>query len=176
METPSTTHEERVMAALAHVGIIANGFNLLGIIAAALLWSTQRKQSPYVAEHALQALVFQVISLLVFLVLFLLWLGSLSIFLLPALFRPDLYQFDLPLFFRLALPTGLTILVMFAVGMGSYGLMGALAAWRGRPFAYALVGPFIRRNSQRDQQATDLEPPISLATPVEPVTDEAAAE
>ncbi len=140
----SSTNEERVLAALSHAGVLVNSFNLLGLVGAAIIWATQRKQSAYVASHALQALIFQVLALLTLMILFFFWAGCLLIAYLPALLWPDLYAADLPLAFRLAVLVGFALLVIFVVGAVLYGLMGALAAWRGRMFRYAAVDALLQ--------------------------------
>jgi hypothetical protein len=175
-ETPPATHEERVLAALAHVGIVANSFNLLGIIGSALIWMTQRQRSPYVAAHALQALAFQVVAVLLGISLLLFWGGCLVVSFLPAVLRPTLYQSDLPLAFWLALGIGLLLLLALAVVVVVYGLMGAAAAWRGKPFRYAVVGSLLEEMQHAatppTADDTDALDPTEDAT--EPRSDQAA--
>jgi uncharacterized Tic20 family protein len=71
MEIPvsSPSSEERAWGALANASLI---FFMFGFIVPAILWSTQRVKSGYVAFQALQALGFQVISYTLGLVLSLL--------------------------------------------------------------------------------------------------------
>jgi uncharacterized Tic20 family protein len=57
------TQEERTWAALAHASILLFGF---GSIAALLIWIAQRKKSAYVAFHALQALLYQTLEMVLF--------------------------------------------------------------------------------------------------------------
>jgi hypothetical protein len=175
-ETPPATHEERVLAALAHVGIVANSFNLLGIIGAALIWMTQRQRSPYVAAHALQALAFQVMAVLLGILLLLIWGGCLVVALLPAMLRPSLYQSDLPLAFWLALGIGLLLLLALAAIVMVYGLMGAAAAWRGKPFRYAVVGSLIEemQHAAATPPADDTDAADALDDAAEPTADQVA--
>jgi hypothetical protein len=152
----TSTREERVLAALAHAGVLANVFNLVGMIGAALIWATQHKQSRYVADHALQALLFQLFAFVLTIVMLLFWGGCLLISLLPAFLRPELYRYDVPLAFRVALFAGIIILVFVAVII-VYGVVGALAAWRGRNFRYAAVNMLLHMQEPQDQQATEAE-------------------
>jgi uncharacterized Tic20 family protein len=152
----TSTREERVLAALAHAGVLANIFNLIGMIGAALIWATQHKQSRYVAEHALQALLFQLSAFVLTVVMLLSWGGCLLISLLPAFLRPELYRYDLPLAFRVALFAGVLILVFVAIII-VYGVFGALAAWRGRMFHYAAVNMLLQMRESRDEQAVEEE-------------------
>jgi uncharacterized Tic20 family protein len=65
--TPSTkvvlTTDERFWAALAHASILLFGF---GAIAALAIWITQRKKSAYIAFQSLQALLYQTVQSIVF--------------------------------------------------------------------------------------------------------------
>src|SRR5207249_9946452 len=84
------TEDERVLAALSHASIVANIVNLAGMIATALIWTTQRERSRYVGAHALQSLVYQGSVLLIGIFLTILWGLCLVLSLLPAVLRPDL--------------------------------------------------------------------------------------
>jgi hypothetical protein len=154
----TSTHEERVLAALAHAGVLANAFNLLGIVGAAIIWSTQRQKSAYVATHALQALLFQLLMLLLTVLLLVLWGVGLVITILPAIFRPALYPSDLPLAFRVALFGGLIVLLGFILFIGLYALSAALAAWQGRPFRYALVELLLEMQRESSSSSSDSQP------------------
>jgi uncharacterized Tic20 family protein len=161
----SPAAEERILAALAHVGIIANVFNLLGIVGAALIWFTHQKKSQYVADHALQALVFQVFTVIIYIPLFLMWVGSMIFSLLPAVRRPDLYPSDQPFLFWLILLVGMVILLVFVIAVSIYGLTGAYTAWCGRPFHYGPVRRFMlfqqsskSRSSDKSSQWSDTLP------------------
>jgi uncharacterized Tic20 family protein len=131
--------DERMLAAMAHASIIMNAFSGGGIIAAAVIWATQRGRSPFVAHHALQALLFQGAGLLLTLLGLLAWGASVTVGLLPALLRPDLYAGGPPPFFWLALLLGVGLL-SFVLGGVAYAFVGAAQAWRGQPFSYALLG------------------------------------
>jgi hypothetical protein len=173
-ETPAATHEERVLAALAHVGIVANSFNLLGIIGSVLIWMTQRQRSPYVAAHALQALAFQVVAVLLGILLLLVWGGCLVVAFLPAVLRPTLYQSDLPLAFWLAFGIGLLLLLVLIVVVVIYGLMGAAAAWRGKPFRYAVVGSLLEEMQNAAEPIASPADAPEADDAAEPTPDQAA--
>ncbi len=162
------TNEERTFAAIAHAGIILNGFNLLGLIGAAVIWITQRQRSAFVAAHALQALIFQALGLVCVLVLSGVWGGCLLISLLPALLRPELYRTAPPITFWLALLSGLIILLFVICGV-IYGLAGSWAAWKGQPFRYVLVGTLIaRRQLDKTQPASSPVPNVAIPAPAVP--------
>jgi uncharacterized Tic20 family protein len=140
------TEDERVLAALSHASIVANIVNLAGMIVTALIWTTQREGSRYVRAHALQALVYQGMVLVVGVFLGLAWGFCLILSLLPVMLRPDLYDIKNPprsfwlALFGLAVPIGFWLLGTI------YGLYGAYRVYRGRPFRYPLVGRLVRRD------------------------------
>ncbi len=171
------TDEERALAALAHAGIIANGFNLLGIIGAALIWAFNRKRSAYVADHALKALAFQGLGLLITLVMAFAWGGCMLISLLPALLRPELYRTGPPALFWFALLLGLVILA-FALSGIVYGLIGAWAAWRGQPFRYMGVDVLLERPAapQTAPSTSESAPPTEAEKSPRQAADKDAAD
>jgi uncharacterized Tic20 family protein len=137
------SEDERVLAALSHASIVANVVNLAGLIATALIWTTQRERSRYVRAHALQALVYQGGVVLISIVLSLFWVICLALSLAPAALRPDLYRSSPPAPFWVALVT-LAVPVGFGFLATLYGLYGAYRAYRGRPFRYPLAGRLAR--------------------------------
>ncbi len=152
----SNTPEERALAALSHAGIVLNSFNLLGVVGATLIWATHRERSRYVAEHAMHALVFQVCSLLMVMLIGFVWGSCLLLSFLPAILRPELYRTDPPVTFWLALSPVLVILLVILMS-AVYGLAGAWAAWNGRAFHYGPVGRFIKQRTMNTDQAPEHE-------------------
>jgi uncharacterized Tic20 family protein len=138
--------DDRILGALAHAGILANVVNLAGMIAATLIWATQRERSRFVRAHALQALAYQGAVLLVALLLGGLWVACLALSLIPAAIRPDLYtEGGPPAGFWFAL-LALILPVGFVAAATVYGLVGAYQVYRGRAFFYPLVGRLVRRD------------------------------
>ncbi|MBO9321721.1 MAG: DUF4870 domain-containing protein, partial [Roseiflexus sp.] len=84
--------DERLTAAMAHASVVANVAGLTGLILAVLLWATQRRRSRFVRAHIVQAIVYQIGTLLGVIALMLLWSGCLLLSLLPAALRPDRYR------------------------------------------------------------------------------------
>ena len=138
------TEDERVLAALAHASIVANVANLAGMIATALIWTMQRDRSSYVRAHALQALVYQGVVVLISIFMLLFWGVCLALSLLPVALRPDLYRGSLPDSFWLGL-LGVSLPIGWGILATLYGLYGALQVYRNRPFHYPLVGRLVRR-------------------------------
>jgi uncharacterized Tic20 family protein len=172
------TEDERVLAALAHASIVANAVNLAGMIATSLIWTMQRERSPYVRAHALQALVYQGVVLLVMIVLVLFWGVCLALSLLPVALRPDLYRNSLPNYaFWLGL-LGLLTPIGFGIVATLYGLFGAYQSYHGRPFRYPVIGRLVRRDftpvasapsaahaSAEVSSAASVEPPVAAPDP-----------
>src|SRR5512138_2337677 len=111
----SITKDERTNAALAHggilLGLISRG--TLGILLALLIWITQRGKSKFAARQAAQALVYQLMGVLVAIALWLGWglilAGSIIVPLLVDPRRPETLQ---P---YTMIPAILLIVVPFAV-------------------------------------------------------------
>ena len=126
------------MAAVAHGSILLNlvSGGLLGPVVALLVWLLYDRKSEYVSWHALQALVFQGLALLLFL-----GLGVISAMLwaVVALLTPIVVGFCL-IPFALALTT---ITAALVVGSLIYGCAGALAVLDGRDFRYRWVADWI---------------------------------
>ena len=135
------SEDERVLAALSHASVVANVFNLAGMIATALIWTMHRDRSPYVRAHALQALVYQGAVLLITLFLALFGGLCLALSLLPAMLRPDLYRGSPPSYSVWIGVLALLALIGFGVLATLYGLYAAYQVYRGRSFRYPLDWP-----------------------------------
>lgn len=144
-QTVVAQHERR-LAGLAHgsilLGIFTSGAG--GIIAALIIWLSQKEKSIYAANQSLQALVYQGVVFLVTMTCWccwgLLWTAS---FLTPIIGNPERYENQVPatLWLGLALIIiplgvwGLTIL---------YGLYGAVCCFGGHDFKYAVIGDWLK--------------------------------
>ncbi len=122
--------EERQWAMLAHLSILLNLVTALGgLIAAFLIYLLYRERSRYIAFHALQSLVFQLIA----------WVGGgllaacawgFTILLIPVIIGICLIPF-----------AGLLSLLPLAAII--YGVIGAIACSRGEDFRYWLIGDWV---------------------------------
>jgi uncharacterized Tic20 family protein len=150
---PQPTAEERNWAAIAHASILVSmlvgmatagvGSLLLALIPLGI-YIAYREKSRYVAYQALQATVFQLAGLIVYvlglIVLIVLtvaaWLiaGLLTVVLVGVLLMPVAVVVTLVLVvFALAFPLAL---------MG-YGLYGAVETGQGKDFRYAIIGDWL---------------------------------
>ncbi len=142
----SVSKDERTNAALAHGSILLGVFSrgTLGILVAFLIWITQRGKAPFAARQALQALLYQIVSLVVIIAVWIGWgiLMAGSVFV-PQLLAPghpeSLQPFTM-------IPAILLIVVPFAVMIASigYGLYAAVQVWHGKDFSYPILGAWIR--------------------------------
>lgn len=137
--------DERMLAGLAHgsifLGLFTGGIG--GIVAALVIWLTQREKSAYVTGQALQALVYQALTFLVTMAVWccwgLLWLVSI---LQPLIANPEAYD-NAP-------PAGLWVgLILMFIPLGVwgltilYGLYGAARSFSGHDFKYIVIGNWL---------------------------------
>lgn len=131
------TSEERWAAAVAHSSILLNLMTgILGPVVALLIWLLYERKSRYVAWHALQALVFQAVTLVLVLALGavagLLW--ALVVPLMAVVIGCCLAPFAL----------GFTLITAaLLIGSLIYGCVGALTVLEGRDFRYRWVADYI---------------------------------
>jgi uncharacterized protein len=133
--------DERTMAALSHGSAILNMFaGIGGLIAAFIIWMTQKEKSAWVAFHALQSLVFQaaVITVTVVVVV-LVWIVGFIVS-----------------FATVGIGTIVAVPVMILVFFGGililgagvvYSLYGAYQIYQGREFRYKWIGTWLEKRS-----------------------------
>jgi uncharacterized Tic20 family protein len=153
------TANERTWAALAHASVLltfALGVSTggLAVVVAALvplgIWLAFRDRSRFVAFHAMQATVFQLASLVV-------WIGLLAaglVVLIPAWIVTVLLIVVLVGF--LLLPVALILTIVLAIVLMTlpfaslfYGLYGAFEVYAGRVFRYWRVADWIESRGVR---------------------------
>ena len=149
------TQDERTMAALAHASVVltfilalgSGGLGgLLGILVPLLIWLTYKEKSAYVSFQALQATVFQAVSILLMVVvlavsIILIVVGwTISGALTAVLIGLCLMPFALLITVVLAL----LVLILPLAQLG-YGLYAAYETYQGRDFRYWLVGETLEK-------------------------------
>lgn len=136
---PAETGGSTALAGLAHLGIL---LNVLGALMALIIYLTQENRNSFTARHAKQALAYQVtVHLAAFAFGLLLALPALAALLMAPMSgamhgAPLAALVFLPLAAAGAL-AGLAVVV--------YGVVGAVYAFAGRPFRYALIGRWVER-------------------------------
>ena len=151
------TTENRLLAALAHGSILAQG---LGLLVGVLIYITQREKSHYTALQALQAAVYQFISLIIIIGSWVVWGIFYTISMIP-LFQqiesnPDAAP---PPIFWIGLGTSLIpLVIMFFIGL--YALWGAWKSWQGKEFRYIMIGKWLERSGLwTKEKSTAPDPP-----------------
>lgn len=141
MDNKPPSQDERTMAALAHGSILLFG---MGVVAAIVLWVTQKEKSRYVAFQALQAVVYHIAGFAIFLVSMACWMALYFVSLIPLMTTPEESAGAALWIFVLAT---LLMLAPF-VQMGLWivgGWWGAARALQGREFRYIVIGRYLER-------------------------------
>ncbi len=144
-QTTTLTQDEKVLAALAHgsilLGLLTNGVG--GVVAALVLWLTQKDKSAYAAFQALQALVYQVATFLVTMLAWCCWIALfLALLMPPIMANPKAYENAPPP----GMWAGLLLMaVPFAIWGVTilYGLWGAVRCLSGHDFRYVIIGKWL---------------------------------
>lgn len=145
LDETSFTKDERLNAALAHASIVLGIFSrgALGVLLAALIWITQRGKSHFATRQAAQAVVYQLVGLLVEFVLWMVWglifFGAIFVPVMmdPRHPEPALAVTIIPAFALMIVPIAVMIAWMV------YGIYAAVQAWNGKDFSYPLIGRLV---------------------------------
>jgi uncharacterized Tic20 family protein len=128
---PLTPSEERTWAMLAHLSILLNLVTgLLGLVGALIIYLVYQNRSRYVAYHALQSLIFQLIA----------WLGG---GILTGVAWAITGVLSAILVGLLCIPLALVI-SLIPLGAIVYGIIGGIQCNQGQDFRYWLVGDWVR--------------------------------
>ncbi len=130
------TQEERLLAALAHAGIV---MNMMGPVVGLLIYITQKEKSAYAARQGLQAAVYQIIGTIAIIGLWLCWGVFYMLSFIPLMTNAEAYSDAPPPIFWVGLGSMICPMLIMMVWV-LYGLYGAVRAWTGAEFRYALVG------------------------------------
>jgi uncharacterized protein len=137
----SHSPDERTTAALAHGSALLNLFSGVGgLIAALVVWLTQREKSAWVAFNALQSLVFQAAVLIItVLVVGVVWVVGFIVSFATVGFGTIV-----------AVPVMILVFfggfAMIAAGM-IYSFYGAYQVYQGREFQYKWIGDWLKQRS-----------------------------
>lgn len=140
MNIESISTENRLLAALAHGSIVAQG---IGILVGVFIYISQRDKSRYAAFQALQATVFQFINFIIMVGLWMAWGACYGLSMIPLIAQiesnPDAAP---PAIFWLSL-MGMVIPLIFMTLTSLYGLWGAVRTWQGKDFRYLFIGSWL---------------------------------
>jgi uncharacterized Tic20 family protein len=139
-QNPNTfSPDERTWATLAHASALLNIFSGMGgLIAALVIWLTQREKSAWVAFHALQSLIFQTaVTAITVLVVGVVWVVGFIVSFATVGFGTIV-----------AVPVMILVFfagfAMIAAGIG-YSLYGAYQLNQGRDFRYKWIGDWVQQ-------------------------------
>jgi uncharacterized Tic20 family protein len=124
-DTLELTQDEKTWAALAHASILlalVSG-GPLGPIAAFVIWLVKKDESAYIANQAMQSLVYQVA---VSVINWVMWLGIAGL--------------ALVLIGICCIPIG----ILFSLACLAYGVYGAYECSLGKDFRYFLIGDIVK--------------------------------
>ncbi len=136
------TLESRILAGLAHASIVVQG---LGILVGVVLYVTQREKSRWVAFQALQAAVYQLLSMILVVALWVVWGVFYAISFIPIMNLPD--NAPPPPIFWIGMGSMVIPLAVMVI-IGLIGLWGGLRAFQGHDFHYPLIGGWLERYMQ----------------------------
>ena len=135
--------ENRLLAALSHGSIIAQG---IGILVGILVYITQRDKSRYAAFQSLQAAVFQFISFIIMIGMWVIWGACYGLSMIPLIIQVETNPNAAPpAIFWLSL-MGMVIPIIYMTLAGVYGLWGALRTWQGKDFRYLFLGSWLEKS------------------------------
>jgi hypothetical protein len=142
MEQDNKSTENRLLAALTHGSVVANG---LGILVGVVVYITYREKSRFVAFQGLQAAVYQLINLIIIIGLWLLWgvfygWAILSLIKLEGT-NPNTAP---PAIFWISM-VSMIIPIIYMVLVALYGLWGAWCTWQGKDFKYLIIGGWLEK-------------------------------
>lgn len=125
------TSDERTWAMLAHLSVLVNLFTgILGPVVAAVIYFSYRDRSRYVAYHALQSLLLQLIV----------WVGG-GFLIAGAWIVTGLLTLAIV---GLCLIPFAILISMLPVIAPIYGIVGAVKTSQGEDFKYWLIGDWVR--------------------------------
>ena len=130
------SQEERLLGGLAHASIVTGA---IGPAVGLLIYLTQKEKSTYAARQSLQAVLYQLVGLVVMIVAWSCWGFFYALTFIPIITNADQYRDAPPPIFWVGM--GSMIIPFFIMGLwGLYGIYGAIRVWTGADFRYVFIG------------------------------------
>lgn len=143
MNQENKSAETRLLAALAHGSVVAQG---IGILVGIIVYINQREKSRYVAYQGLQAAVYQLINLIITVVLWLAWGVLYGLSMIPLIMQAETNPDAAPPAIFWVSMILMVIPLVYMVLVGLYGLWGAVRTWQGKDFKYLLLGNWLEKS------------------------------
>ena len=154
---PSTDKNDQIMAALAHLAIM---LPMMGVIAPIVIWVTQKDKSRSVAFQALQAVIYQLLLILGYLIGMGLYMCSIFTMAFTGSLvsdSNDLDPFALLGVFSPFIIMGL--LMLFGAVYILYGIYASIRVFQGKDFRYVIIGrkleQYLANNTTTVNQTND---------------------
>ncbi len=141
----SIAHQnERNLAALAHASVI---LPYLGAIVPTLILVTRKEKSMYLAFQTLQALLFQVSVMLIWVVGFVCYFVTFvgNIISLPFMIKESGEISSINWMMAIVPLIMIALIILLGLAYIVYGIVGAVMAYQGKPFRYIVVGRWAER-------------------------------
>lgn len=153
-ELVASSQDERNLAALAHVSAL---LPYVGAVVPLLIWMTRKERRGFLPFHALQAMMFQISIMIVwiagFMCYFITFLGSIAALPFVVSESGDIDPIYWGVSFIPFVAIGIILLLGFAFII--YGIVGAVSVYQGKPFRYIVVGRWadrLMRSMQRRKE------------------------
>ena len=143
MDQESKSIENRLLAALAHGSVVAQG---IGILVGVLVYITQRDKSRYAAFQALQAAVFQLFNLIIIIGMWLVWGVFYGLSMIPLIQHADANPDAAPPAIFWISMISMVIPLIYMILTGLYGLWGGIRTWQGKDFKYLIIGGWLEKS------------------------------
>ena len=135
--------DERILAALAHLGIL---FQYFGVLVPIMIWLAYKDKSRYVAFQALQAMILQIILFLGLLVGMIGYVGSIFLVTFGSAFLQNSGELGPQELAIMVVPGGLFMAMMCVYGLFViYGIVGGILCLFGKNFRYLIIGQLLAR-------------------------------
>ena len=135
--------ENRLLAALAHGSVVAQG---IGILVGVVIFLTRREKSRYAALQGLQAAVYQLINLIITIGLWVVWGIFYGMSMIPLIRQAEANPNAAPPAIFWISMISMVIPLIYMIVVGLYGLWGALRTWQGKNFRYLFIGSWLEKS------------------------------
>ena len=139
-----TSQENRLLAALSHASVL---FSSPGVIVPIVIYATQKKKSSFIGFQALQALIWQIVAFVFMILTSSCMVGAVLIPVLFATSSQNARVLELSgggIFVTMMVSVFLMIFGNLAFVI--YGIIGAVATYRGKDFRYVFIGSRIEKS------------------------------